>query len=151
MSLETKVMEQLKQAMKDKNEVALRTLRSIKAGLLEAKTAAHAKDVLTEADELKILQKMAKQRKDSLTIFNEQNRADLAKKEQEELDVLDQFLPEPLTDEELTEKIKTIISTIGATSPADMGKVMGMASKSLAGLADGNSIANKVKALLAHS
>jgi len=148
MSLETKVMDQLKQAMRDKNDAALRTLRSIKAALLEEKTSVNAKDVLTEADELKILQKMAKQRKDSLNIFKEQNRADLAQKEQEELDVLAQFLPEQLSDEALTEKIKAIITTMGAVSPADMGKVMGMASKSLAGQADGAKIAAKVKALL---
>ena len=151
MSLETKVMEQLKAAMKEKNEVALRTLRSIKAGLLEAKTAANAKDALDESDEMKILQKMAKQRKDSMTIFKEQNRADLAQKEQEELDVLSHFLPEPLSDDALTEKIQAIINTVGATSAADMGKVMGMASKSLAGQADGGSIAAKVKALLTNS
>lgn len=151
MNLESKVMEQLKQAMKSKDEVALRTLRSIKAALLEAKTAANAKDEISEADELKILQKMAKQRKDSLTIFTEQNRTDLALKEQEELDVLSHFLPQPLTDEELTEKIKDIIATLGATSPADMGKVMGMASKTLGGQADGGSIASKVKALLSNS
>lgn len=151
MSLETNVMTQLKAAMKEKNEVELRTLRSIKAALLEAKTAANAKDSLSEADEMKILQKMAKQRKDSMAIFKEQNRADLAQKEQEELDVLNHFLPTPLSDEELTSQIQTIITSVGATSPADMGKIMGMASKALAGKADGGSIAAKVKALLTNS
>ena len=151
MSLETKVMEQLKAAMKEKNEVALRTLRSIKAALLEAKTAANAKEALDEGDEMKILQKMAKQRKDSMAIFKEQNRADLAEKEQEELDVLSHFLPEPLSDAVLTEKIQAIIAKLGATSAADMGKVMGMASKSLAGQADGGSIAAKVKSLLTNT
>ena len=151
MSLETKVMEQLKAAMKEKNEVALRTLRSIKAALLEAKTAANAKEALDEGDEMKILQKMAKQRKDSMAIFKEQNRADLAEKEQEELDVLSHFLPEPLSDAVLTEKIQAIIAKLGATSAADMGKVMGMASKSLAGQADGSSIAAKVKSLLTNT
>lgn len=148
MSLETKVMEQLKQAMRDKNEAALRTLRAIKAALLEEKTAANAKALLTEADELKLLQKMAKQRKDALTIFKEQNRDDLAQKEMDELAILDTFLPAPLSDEALTQKVEAIIAELGASSPADMGKVMGVASKQLAGEADGAKIAEKVKQLL---
>lgn len=143
-------MAQLKQAMKDKNEIALRTLRAIKAALLEAKTAADAKAVLTEADEMKLLQKMAKQRKDSLAIFKEQNREDLAQKEADELSVLETFLPQPLDDATLNAKIQEIVAQTGASGPADMGKVMGLANKQLAGQADGAKIAQIVKALLAN-
>jgi uncharacterized protein YqeY len=142
-------MEQLKQAMRDKNEVGLRTLRAIKAALLEAKTAVNAKAELTEADELKLLQKMAKQRKDSLTIFKEQNREDLAQKEADELKVLDTFLPAPLSDGALSEQVAAIIKELGASGPADIGKVMAKASKQLAGQADGAKIAEQVKAQLA--
>lgn len=150
MSLEDNVMAQLKQAMKDKNEIALRTLRAIKAALLEAKTAANAKDVLTKADEMKLLQKMAKQRKDSLAIFKEQNREDLAQKEAEELTVLESFLPKPLDEATLKAKIEAIVTQTGASGPGDMGKVMGLANKQLAGQADGAKIAQIVKALLAN-
>lgn len=143
-------MAQLKQAMKDKNEVALRTLRAIKAALLEAKTAANAKAVLTEADELKLLQKMAKQRKDSLAIFKEQNREDLAQKEAEELAVLEGFLPKPLDEATLKAKLEEIVATVGASGPGDMGKVMGLANKQLAGQAEGSKIAEIVKGLLAN-
>lgn len=149
MSLESKIMEQLKQAMKDKNEIALRTLRSIKAALLEAKTAANAKPVLSEADEVKILQKMAKQRKDSMTIFKEQNRDDLAAKEFEELTVLEMFLPKQMEETQLRTKLAELIQKVGASSPADIGKVMGLATKELAGSADGAMIARLVKELLA--
>lgn len=149
MSLENNVMVQLKQAMKDKNEVALRTLRSIKAALLEAKTAANAKAELTEADELKILQKMAKQRKDSLEIFKQQNRDDLAAKEAEELAVLEGFLPKQMDESLLRVKLAELIQSCGATGSGDMGKVMGRASKELAGVADGAMIARIVKELLA--
>lgn len=149
MSLENKVMEQLKQAMKEKDEVTVRTLRSIKAAILEAKTAVNAKSELTESDEVKILQKMAKQRKDSLTIFKQQNREDLAVKEEEELAVLETFLPKQMSEEELKSKLQEIIRQVGATSPADMGKVMGRATKELAGKADGSAVARLVKELLA--
>jgi len=149
MSLETQIMDQLKQAMRDKNEVALRTLRAIKAAILVEKTAAGAKDVLSEADEMKLLQKLAKQRKDSLEIFRAQNREDLAIKEEEEIGVIEQFLPKQLSAEELDLKVQDIITATGASSPADMGKVMGVASKQLAGLADGKLISETVKRLLA--
>ncbi len=149
MSLEARIMEQLKQAMRDKNEAALRTLRAIKAAILLEKTASGAKEELTEAEELKMLQKLAKQRKDSLEIFRAQNREDLAKVEEEELAIIDQFLPQQLSEAELTAKVKEIIAATGATSPADMGKVMGAANKSLAGQADGKLIADAVKKLLA--
>lgn len=149
MSLEAKVMEELKAAMRSKDEVALRTLRAIKAAILIEQTASGAKEALTEADELKLLTKMAKQRKDSLDIFTQQGRADLAKKEQEEIEVISKFLPAQLTEAELEAEIKSVIAAVGATSPADMGKVMGAASKQLAGKADGKLISETVKRLLA--
>jgi uncharacterized protein len=148
MSLETKIMEALKTAMKAKDDAALRSLRSIKAAILLAKTSEGSNGEITEADELKLLQKLVKQRKDSITIFEQQNRADLAKTEAEEVAVIEQFLPEQMSDEALTEKVKAIITELGATSPADMGKVMGAANKALAGQAEGKAIADKVKALL---
>lgn len=149
MSLEARIMDQLKQAMRDKNEAALRTLRAIKAAILLEKTATGGKIELTEADELKMLQKLSKQRKDSLEIFRTQNREDLAKIEAEELAIIEQFLPQQLSETELTAKVQEVIQAIGATSPADMGKVMGAANKALAGQADGKLIADTVKKLLA--
>jgi len=148
MSLEAKVMEQLKQAMRDKNEAALRTLRAIKSAILVEKTSVGAKETLTEAEEVKIIQKMIKQRKDSIAIFTEQNRHDLAEKEQEEVAVLENFLPQQLSAEELHAAVREIIAQTGAASAADLGKVMGQASKQLAGRADGKAIADMVKSLL---
>lgn len=148
MSLEAKVMEQLKQAMRDKNEAALRTLRAIKSAILMEKTSVGAKETLTEAEEVKIIQKMIKQRKDSIAIFTEQNRHDLAEKEQEEVAVLENFLPQQLSAEELQAAVREIIAQTGAASAADLGKVMGQASRQLAGRADGKAIADMVKSLL---
>ncbi len=148
MSLEQKVMEQMKDAMRAKDEAGLRTLRAIKAAILIEKTSEGAKETLSEADELKMLQKMAKQRRDSLDIFTKQNRPDLAQKEQEELDVLERFLPKQMNPEELETALKEIIAQTGAASPADMGKVMGAATKQLAGKADGKAISETVKKLL---
>jgi len=148
MSLETKVMEQMKTAMRAKDEAALRTLRAIKAAILIEKTAEGAKEALSEADELKLLRKMAKQRRDSLEIFASQQREDLAQKEREELQILEQFLPQQLSPEALEAALKEIIVQVGATTPADMGKVMGAATKQLAGKADGKAISEAVKALL---
>lgn len=148
MSLEEKVMEEIKAAMKAKNEAELRTLRAIKSAILIEKTSGSNAE-MTEADEMKLLQKMAKQRRDSLDIFKQQNRADLAVKEEEELAILERFLPKPYTQEELDEAIKAIIAQVGAASAADMGKVMGVASKQLAGKADGKTISETVKRLLA--
>lgn len=148
MSLEAKVMEQLKQAMRDKNEAALRTLRAIKSAILVEKTSVGAKETLTEAEEVKIIQKMMKQRKDSIAIFTEQNRHDLAEKEQEEVAMLENFLPQQLSAEELQAAVREIIAQTGAASAADLGKVMGQASKQLAGRADGKAIADMVKSLL---
>jgi uncharacterized protein YqeY len=151
MSLESKVMDEMKQAMRAKDEAALRTLRAIKAAILIEKTSAGGSDTMTEADETKMLQKMAKQRRDSLEIFQQQNREDLAKKEREELDIIERFLPKQMSTEELQAELKTIIAQVGASSPADMGKVMGVASKQLAGKADGKAISENVKQLLAQS
>ena len=149
MSLEQKVMEEMKTAMKAKDEVALRTLRAIKAAILIEKTSGSGSDTISEADEMKMLQKMAKQRKDSLDIFRTQNREDLAKKEEEELAIIERFLPQQMSAEEIQAEVKAIIAQVGASSPADMGKVMGVASKQLAGKADGKAISETVKQLLA--
>lgn len=148
MSLEQKVMEEMKGAMRAKDEAALRTLRAIKAAILLEKTSGSGVE-MTEADETKMLQKMAKQRRDSLEIFVQQTREDLAQKEREELAIIDRFLPQQMTAEELQAALKDIIAQVGASSPADMGKVMGVASKQLAGKADGRAISETVKQLLA--
>ncbi|HYC29455.1 MAG TPA: GatB/YqeY domain-containing protein [Chitinophagaceae bacterium] len=148
MSLEQKVMEEMKTAMKAKDEAGLRTLRAIKAAILIEKTAEGGGNELNEASELKMLQKMAKQRRDSLDIFVQQNREDLAAKEREELAILERFLPKQMSAEELQTEVKAIIAQVGASSPADMGKVMGVASKQLAGKADGKAISETVKSLL---
>jgi uncharacterized protein len=149
MSLEQKIMGELKTAMLAKNEAALRSLRAVKAAILLAKTSEGAGGELKEEDETKLLQKLVKQRKDSLEIFEQQNRADLAKKEKEEIEVIEKFLPKQLSAEELKEIVSKIIAEVGATSPADMGKVMGAATKQLAGKADGKTISALVKELLA--
>ena len=148
MNLEEKIMAQMKDAMKSKDEKSLRGLRAIKAALLLAKTAEGAGGQLTEADEVKMLQKLVKQRKDSLEIFQQQNRQDLAQKELEEIAVIEQFLPKQVTGDELKKIIAAIIQQTGASTPADMGKVMGVATKQLAGQADGKSISAIVKELL---
>lgn len=149
MALEQQITAALKTAMLAKDEVALRSLRAIKAAILLAKTSEGAGGELKEADEAKLLQKLVKQRKDSLEIFQQQNRGDLAKKEQEEIVVIEQFLPKQLSAEELKPLIGKIIAEVGAVSPADMGKVMGVATKQLAGQADGKAISAAVKELLA--
>lgn len=148
MSLEAKIMESLKTAMKAKDEVALRTLRAIKAAIIIEKTAEGASGEIDEATEIKMLQKMAKQRKDSLQIFEQQQREDLASKEREELAIIEQFLPAQMSEEEIKQALQQIINTVGASSMADLGKVMGIASKALAGKADGKLIATFVKELL---
>lgn len=131
-----------------KDEKTVRGLRAIKAGIILAKTAEGAGGTLTESDETKMLQKLLKQRKDSLAIFQQQNRADLAKKEQEEIDVIEKFLPLQMSEDELKTIISGIINTSGASSAADLGKVMGLANKQLAGKAEGKTIAAVVKQLL---
>ena len=148
MSLEIKVNEQIKEAMKAKDEVVLRTLRAIKSAIIIEKTSEGFFGEMTDATELKMLQKLAKQRRDSLTIFEQQNREDLAAKEREELAVIEKFLPAQMSAEELKAEISAIIAQVGATSAADMGKVMGVASKQLAGKADGKAISETVKAVL---
>lgn len=147
MSLEQKVMEEMKGAMRAKDEAALRTLRAIKAAILLEKTSGSGTEI-SEADETKMLQKMAKQRRDSLDIFVQQNREDLAAKEREELAIIERFLPAQMSAEELQQVVKEIIAQVGASSPADMGKVMGVATKQLAGKADGKLISETVKQLL---
>lgn len=142
-------MDELKNAMRAKDEAALRTLRAIKAAIIIEKTAEGASGEITEATELKMLQKLAKQRRDSLDIFEKQGREDLAVKEREELAIIEKFLPAQMSEAELTAALKEIIAQVGAASPADMGKVMGVASKQLSGQADGKAISAVVKQLLA--
>ncbi|MFZ6025342.1 MAG: GatB/YqeY domain-containing protein [Bacteroidota bacterium] len=149
MSLEEKVMAGMKEAMKLKDEALLRGLRAIKAEIIKAKTEPGANGQVSEDGEMKLLQKLVKQRKDSLEIFQQQNRTDLAQKEQEEITVIEQFLPKQLDAAELKKIVTGIIATVGATGPQDMGKVMGTASKQLAGQADGKAISAVVKELLA--
>lgn len=149
MSLEAKVMEGMKDAMKTKNEALLRALRAIKAEIIKAKTEPGANGAVSEEGELKLLQRMAKQRKDSLEVFTTQGRADLAQKEQEELDIIEQFLPKQLGADELKVILEKIIAEVGAAGPQDMGKVMGVATKQLAGQADGKVVSALVKELLA--
>ena len=148
MSLEQQIMAEMKEAMKAKNEGVLRALRAIKAEIIKAKTEPGAGGEINEATEQKFLLKMMKQRKDSLEIFEKQGRADLAVKEKEEMEVIEKFLPKQLSEADLKEAVAKIIATTGASSPADMGKVMGVASKELAGLADGKTISGVVKELL---
>jgi hypothetical protein len=148
MALEEQIMAEMKDAMKAKNEAVLRSLRAIKAEIIKAKTDPGAGGVITEATEQKFLQKMMKQRRDSLEIFEKQGRADLAVKEKEEMEVIERFLPKQLSETEIRDAVAKIIAETGATSPADMGKVMGAASKQLAGLADGKTISAIVKELL---
>ncbi len=145
MSLEEKVMAQMKDAMKAKNEPLLRGLRAIKAEIIKAKTDPGANGQVSEDGEMKILQKLVKSRKDSLVIYEQQNRADLATKESEEIAVIEKFLPQQMSEAELTGAVNKIIADLGATGPQDMGKVMGIASKQLAGKADGKAIAGAVK------
>ena len=145
MSLEEKVMADLKTAMLAKDEKGLRGLRAIKSAIITAKTAEGAGGNIKEADEIKLLQKLVKQRKDSLEIYEKQNREDLASKEREEIEVIERFLPKQMDEAELTSVISKIIEETGASSPADMGKVMGIANKQLAGKADGKTIAAIVK------
>ena len=147
MNLEQQIMAQMKDAMKAKDEAGLRGLRAIKAAILIAKTSGAGSE-LTADDEMKLLQKLVKQRKDSLEIFQQQNRTDLSKKEEEEIAIIEKFLPKQLGADELKTMIAAIIAETGANSPADMCKVMGVASKQLAGKADGKTISAVVKELL---
>lgn len=148
MSLEQQIMTEMKEAMKAKDEAALRSLRAIKAEIIKAKTEPGAGGEIDEATEQKFLQKMMKQRKDSLDIFEKQGREDLAVKEREEMAIIEKFLPKQLSEEEIKTAVAAIIRETGAISAADMGKVMGLASKQLAGKADGKTISTIVKSLL---
>jgi uncharacterized protein YqeY len=145
MSLELEVMSLMKDAMKNKDEALLRGLRAIKAEIIKAKTEPGANGAISEDGEMKLLQKLVKQRRDSLTIFQEQNRADLAEKEAEEIAVIEKFLPVQMTEDEVKTAIDAIVKELGATGPQDLGKVMGVASKQLAGKADGKLIAAVAK------
>mgnify|MGYP001055919242 CR=1 FL=1 len=147
MTLEQKIVQDLKEAMKAKDKVALRGIRAIKAALLLAQTDG-SHDAMTEDKEIKLLQKLVKQRKDSLEIYEKQNREDLAQTEREEIAIIEKYLPKQMDTAELEAFIKNIIKTTGAASMKDMGKVMGMASKQLAGKADGKAISAVVKQLL---
>lgn len=149
MNLEQQVMAEMKDAMKAKDEAALRGLRAIKAEIIKAKTEPGANGEITPEGELKLLQKIVKQRRDSLEIFTQQNRQDLAQKEQEEIAVIEKFLPKQLSNDEIKVELEKIITQVGASSPADMGKVMGVATKQLAGKADGKVVSGLVKELLA--
>lgn len=148
MNLEQQIMGELKTAMLAKDEKTVRSLRAIKAAIILAKTSEGAGGEVTPDAEIKLLQKLVKQRKDSLEIFTQQNREDLASKEREEIEVIEKFLPKPLTEDEIRVELKKIIEATGASSPADMGKVMGVATKQFAGRADGKTISNLVKELL---
>ncbi|MGB0881005.1 MAG: GatB/YqeY domain-containing protein [Polaribacter sp.] len=145
MSLQTQIMEEMKAAMKSKDTVALQALRAVKSAFLLAKTEAGAGDELSEEQEIKIIQKQVKQRKDSADIFIKQNRQDLADSELAEIAVLEKFLPEALSEEKIEEIVIATIKNTGASSMKDMGKVMGIVSKELVGKADGKAISTLVK------
>ena len=148
MSLSTQVMSAMKEAMKAKDQNALASLRAIKSAILLAQTETGSKEELSEDQELKILQKLVKQRKDSAAIFKEQGREDLAEPELAQAEVISKFLPEQLSEEEVANLVEEIIANTGASSMKDMGKVMGQASAKLAGKADGKLISTIVKSKL---
>ena len=149
MSLQSEIMSAMKEAMKLKDKVALETLRAVKAELLKAKTATGASSELTRTEEIKLLQKMQKQRKDAFAIYEEQGRKDLAEEEIAQTKVLAKFLPKQMTSSELEIAVAAVIEKLGASSPSDMGKVMGVAAKELSGKAEGRAISTTVKMLLA--
>ena len=148
MSLKDQIATQLKDAMRAKDKIKLETLRSIKSAILLAQSDKGAGSELNEDEEMKILIKLQKQRKDSLDIYLEQNREDLASDERAQLEVIETFLPKAMTEEELEAALKVIIAEVGASGPQDFGKVMGKASKDLTGKADGKTISAKLKSLL---
>lgn len=148
MGLQQDLMTALKTAMKEKDQTALTALRAVKSAILLAKTESGAQEELSEEQELKILQKQVKQRKDSAAIFLEQDREDLAKPELAEAEVISQFLPEAMSEEEIAKVVEQAITKTGAEGMKDMGKVMGMVSGQLAGKADGKTISTIVKSKL---
>ena len=150
MSLQKQIMDEMKVAMKAKNTIALQALRAVKSAFLLARTETGAVEDLTEEQEMKIIQKQVKQRKDSAAIFIEQGRQDLAEPELKEIAVLEQFLPEALSEEKIEVAVKAAITQVGAAGMKDMGKVMGIVSKELAGQADGKIISMLVKKHLAN-
>ncbi len=147
MSLQDQVMEKLKEAMKSKDSLALQALRAVKSAILLEQTSGSGSEFSSEA-EIKLIQKLVKQRKDSAALYQEQGREDLAQPELEEATVIEQFLPKQLSEEEVKEVVSDIITKVGASGMQDMGKVMGLASKELAGQSDGKTISTIVKALL---
>lgn len=147
MSLEERIMQDLKEAMKAKDQAALRSIRAVKAAILLAKTEGSNKEISKEK-EIQMVQKLVKQRKESLEIYERSGREDLAQKEREEIEVIERYLPKQLTEEELEAELKKIIAEVGAESPKDLGKVMGVATKQLAGKADGKMISQVTKRLL---
>ena len=149
MEMFDRISNDIKDAMKAKDKVRLETLRNIKKVFLEAKTAPGANDTLTDDAAMKIMQKLVKQGKDSATLYNEQGRADLAEAELAQVAVIETYLPKQISTEELEAALKAIIAEVGAEGPKDMGKVMGTATKKLAGLAEGRAISAMVKQLLA--
>ncbi|HRG29101.1 MAG TPA: GatB/YqeY domain-containing protein [Chitinophagales bacterium] len=149
MSIFDQVNEGIKNAMKNKEEATLRALRGVKSALLLAKTEKGAADELSEEKEIQVLQKLVKQRKESLEIYTTQNRPELAAVEAEEIAVIEKFLPKQMDEATLRTELQNIITTVGAAGPQDMGKVMGAATKQLAGKADGKMISQLVKELLA--
>lgn len=149
MSLELQISADIKSAMLAKEKSKLESLRAIKAAILLAKTASAGKDELSDDEIVKIIQKLVKQRKESAIIYSEQNRAELAEAELEQASYMEVYLPKQLSEQELEAELKAIIAEVGASSPSEMGKVMGVASKKLAGKADGRAISAMVKQLLA--
>lgn len=149
MGLDNNLAEQMKAAMKNKDKATLEALRGIKSAIMLAKTDKGKDATLTEEEELKILQRLKKQRQESMELYDQQGRQDLAEEERLQLHVIETFLPQPLTSEELEAELRSIIEEVGASGPSDMGKVMGVASKRLAGRADGKEMSMKVKSLLA--
>jgi len=148
MSLETQVMSFMKDAMKNKDEALLRGLRAIKAEIIKAQTEPGANGEISEDGEMKLLQKLVKQRKDSLAIYEQQNRSDLAAKESEEIAIIEKFLPAQMSEEDVKAAVQAIVTELGAAGPQDLGKVMGVATKKLAGQADGKVISAMAKAIL---
>lgn len=149
MSLQTQIMDAMKTAMKAKDTVTLEALRAVKSALLLAQTESGAKEELAQEEEIKLLQKLVKQRKDSAAIYTQQGREDLAAPELEQAAVIEKFLPAQLSEEEVEAKVKQIIEANGFSGMGDMGKTMGIASKELGGSADGKTISSVVKRLLA--
>ena len=149
MDLFEQISNDIKEAMKAKDKIALETLRNIKKCFLEAKTAPGANDTLTDDAALKIMQKLVKQGKDSAALYQQQGREDLAGEELAQVNVIEKYLPKQMSAEELEAALKDIIAKVGAKGPQDMGKVMGTATKQLAGKAEGRAISAKVKELLA--